>query len=252
MAEKELNIKSSTIEKGLELAKEFLGKLVTPTLEEAGLLLADKIRSLRYKSQVNILLKAKSYVEKKGISAKEIPLKILCPLLEGASLEEEAGMQDKWAIMLANLADSEKNFQNHIFPFILSQISIEEFNGLVEMRKKESEHSTGCSRMLELEKNQGADFSKSNPELTKLREAVLKYKQEGANVGLKDFQYSNLERLGLIAKLPPRVLIEEFQTGGMESVIREQWHSLETYYDADSGFRINELGAKFLEICEID
>jgi hypothetical protein len=32
----ELNIKSSTIEKGLELAKDFLGKLISPTVEEGG------------------------------------------------------------------------------------------------------------------------------------------------------------------------------------------------------------------------
>ena len=71
---KELNIKSSTIEKGLELAKDFLGKLISPTIEEAGLLISENIKFLRFKNQVKILLKAKDYVEKNNISLKEITL----------------------------------------------------------------------------------------------------------------------------------------------------------------------------------
>src|ERR1022692_980913 len=100
MTDKELNIKSSTIEKGLELAKDFLGKLISPTIEELGLLVADNIKFLRFKNQIRILLKAKDYVQRNNISVKEIPIKILVPLLEKASLEEDDKLQDKWAKML--------------------------------------------------------------------------------------------------------------------------------------------------------
>lgn len=84
-----MEIKSSTIEKGLELAKEFLGKLVSPTVEEIGLLIADNVKFLRFKNQVRILLKAKDYVERRNIKLKAIPIKILVPLLDKASLEED-------------------------------------------------------------------------------------------------------------------------------------------------------------------
>jgi hypothetical protein len=57
MEGKELNIKSSTIEKGLDLAKDFLGKLISPTVEEVGLLLSENIKYLRFKNQIKILLK---------------------------------------------------------------------------------------------------------------------------------------------------------------------------------------------------
>src|SRR5829696_7046169 len=103
MKSKELNIKSSTIEKGLELAKEFLGKLISPTIEETGLLISDNIKFLRFKNQVRILLKAKNYVEKNNIPIKEISIKILVPLLDKASLEEDEVLQDKWAKMLVNM-----------------------------------------------------------------------------------------------------------------------------------------------------
>src|ERR1700749_3941930 len=118
MKNKEFNIKSSTIEKGLDLAKEFLGKLISPTIEEVGLLIADNIKYLRFKNQISILLKAQKYVAEKNVPLQEIPLKILVPLLDNASLEENEALQDKWAKMIVNLANSEKNFQNQIFPYL--------------------------------------------------------------------------------------------------------------------------------------
>ena len=123
MSEKELNIKSSTIEKGIELAKEFLGKLISPTIEEVGLLMADNIKYIRFKNQVNIALRAKKYIEDRCLTLKQVPIKILVPLLENASLEEDERLQQNWAHMIGNMADSETNLQNQIFPYILNQIS---------------------------------------------------------------------------------------------------------------------------------
>lgn len=36
-------------------------------------------------------------------------------------------MQSKWAALLSNMVDSEKNIQNHVFPYILGQLSLPEF-----------------------------------------------------------------------------------------------------------------------------
>lgn len=106
MSNKEFNIKSSTIEKGPELAKDFLGRLINPTAEEVGLLISDNIKYFRFKNQVRILLKTKDYVEKKNIKIKEIPIKILVPLLENASLEDNDSLQNKWANLLVNMIDT--------------------------------------------------------------------------------------------------------------------------------------------------
>lgn len=40
-----------------------------------------------------------------GVQPKEVPLNILYPLLEGASLQEDPSLQDLWANLLANAAD---------------------------------------------------------------------------------------------------------------------------------------------------
>ncbi|MDP1710138.1 MAG: Abi-alpha family protein [bacterium] len=247
---KEINIKSSTIEKGLELAKDFLGKLISPTIEEVGLLISDNVKFLRFKNQVRILLKAKSYVEKHNISLKEIPIKILVPLLDKASLEDDELLQDKWAKMLVNMVDSENNLQNQIFPYTLSQISIEEYNALKELLQKELLHREEKKQLASLRE---ADKFLMNVETKKLNKQINKIEQDGFILMLEEFECANLVRLGLVRELPPKILIEEFKTGGSEYDSREEWHQIDAEYDIDDfGNRITELGEKFIQICELE
>jgi len=124
---KELNIKSSTIERGIDTAKVFLGKLITPAIEEIGLLAKDKVTLWRFKNQVKILNKAQKHCEIHNINPKKVQFKLLVPLIETSSLEEDEILQDKWAILLSNMVDSEQNIENHVFPYILGQISKNEF-----------------------------------------------------------------------------------------------------------------------------
>jgi hypothetical protein len=125
-----IDITSSALEKGLEIAKEFLGKLIIPAIEETGLLLKDKVTLWKFKNQVNMLNKAKAYCEKNGITPKQVSLKLLCPLLDYSGIEEDEVLQDKWAILLSNMVDSDQNIENHVFPYILSQLSTKEFQVL--------------------------------------------------------------------------------------------------------------------------
>jgi hypothetical protein len=122
-----IDISSTALEKGIDLAKDFLDKLIIPSVEETGLLLRDKVTMWKFKNQVRMLNKAKVYCEKQNINPKTISLKLLCPLLDYSALEESDELQDKWAILLANMVDSEQNIENHVFPYILSQISSNEF-----------------------------------------------------------------------------------------------------------------------------
>lgn len=124
------DITSTVLEKSIDIAKQFLDKLVSPAIEEAGLLVRDSVALWKFKNQVRILNKAKECCEKNSISPKVISLKLLCPLLDGAALEEDETLQDKWATLLSNMIDSEQNIQNHVFPYILGQLSINEFSFL--------------------------------------------------------------------------------------------------------------------------
>lgn len=123
-----VDVSSTTIEKGIEIAKSFVDKLVLPPIEELGLLVRDQMSYWRFSNQIKILNKAKNICEKNEISVKAISPKLLCPYLENASLEDDDELQDKWAVLLVNMADSQQNIQNHVFPYILSQLSKQEFN----------------------------------------------------------------------------------------------------------------------------
>jgi hypothetical protein len=249
MADKEFNIKSSTIEKGLELAKEFVGKLISPTIEEVGLFISDNVKFLRFKNQVRILLKAKDYVEKNNISLKEIPIKILVPLLDKASLEDDEKLQDKWAKMLVNMVDSESNFQNQIFPYILSQLSIEEYEELKDILQKEKEHSDKKEKLAYLRQD---DQFIMKPATKELNKEIEKTEQGGFWLKIEEFEIANLSRLGLLRQLPPKIYIKEFSTGGGEYENREEWHQIDAEYDPDNfGYRITELGEKFIAVCEL-
>jgi len=127
MTDKKIDITSTVVEKGLDIAKDFLDKLIIPTVEETGLLLRDKVTMWRFNNQIKMLNKAKAYCEKSRIDPKKISLKVLCPLLDYAGLEEDEILQDKWALLLSNMVDSGQNIENHVFPYILSQISTNEF-----------------------------------------------------------------------------------------------------------------------------
>lgn len=127
MVKKKIDITSTVLEKGVDTAKNFLDKLIMPAVEETGLLLKDQVTMWKFKNQVRMLNKAKRHCEKNNISPKTISLKLLCPLLDYSGLEEDEILHDKWAILLSNMVDSDQNIQNHVFPYILSQLSSNEF-----------------------------------------------------------------------------------------------------------------------------
>jgi len=165
------DIKSSTIEKGLEVAKNFVDKLVMPSIEETGLLVKDQLTMWRFKNQIKMLNKAQEYCIKHSINPKKISLKVLSPLLDYSSLEEDDEMQDKWSILLTNLIDSEQNIENHVFPYILSQLSKEEFFPLEEIYKNciiRRESLTPELEKFKIEKNGKQEKIRENIEILNL------------------------------------------------------------------------------------
>ena len=110
-----MEVKVPALDSLAEAAKEFIQKVITPPLEEVGLILSDSIKLWRFKNQVNIVTKAEAYLKEKGIKTKKISLKILAPLLEGAAMEEEESLQDKWAALLANTVSENSQINTNLF-----------------------------------------------------------------------------------------------------------------------------------------
>jgi len=171
-----IDISSTAIEKGIDLAKKFVDKLVSPPIEELGLLIKDQISFWRFNNQIKILNKAKLLCEKNNINTKSIKPKLLCSYLENASLEDDNQLQDKWAILLMNMVDSQQNIQNHVFPYILSQLSKDEFNLLesviIEKHRRvsaiEQELFEFTKGMVIIEKNLKSKLENLNNQLNSL------------------------------------------------------------------------------------
>lgn len=182
--ENNLNIKSSTIEKGLELAKDFLDKLIMPAVEETGLLIKEKVIYWKFKNQVKVLNKAKEYCEKHGIEPKTISFKLLVPLIETSALEEDELLQDKWAILLGNMVDSEQNVENHVFPYILGQISKNEYLFLEQVYFSKKERLGKLSKELD-------DFRENRPK----KEQKIKDKISNLEKKIKELEVKNKSKL---------------------------------------------------------
>ena len=133
-----IDIKSSTAEKAMEMTKEFLGKLVGPTVDELGLTWADGMKVYRLKRQVANLAKVKAIVDEHKIDIKRVKLKVLVPYLDGIALEDDENIQDLWANLFTNYIDASKNLNITLYPSILSQLSTEETKILKHMSENDN------------------------------------------------------------------------------------------------------------------
>jgi len=175
--EKKIDITSTALEKGIDIAKNFLDKLIMPAVEETGLLLKDQVTMWKFKSQVRMLNKAKAYCEKSNISTKHISLKLLCPLLDYSGIEEDELLHDKWAILLSNMVDSEQNIENHVFPYILSQLSRNEFLTLEKVYDEKQIRVAKYSKELE-------EYRQERP----LKEKAIKEKIEKVDAEIAEIK----------------------------------------------------------------
>lgn len=192
MENKKIDITSTVLEKGIDTARNFLDKLIMPAIEETGLLLKDQVTMWKFKNQVRMLNKAKQHCEKNNISPKTISLKLLCPLLDYSGLEEDEVLHDKWAILLANMVDSDQNIENHVFPYILSQLSSNEFLVLEKVYDEKQIRVSRLTKELEQFKNNRPEieqgFKNAIEEIDKKIEVIKQTSKERFNSGIWDLQ----------------------------------------------------------------
>ena len=119
----DINLPKQIIDK----AEKLFGILFGKGLEEYGLTIQDKVRYRRYKNQLKIFSQAQELLEKSGLNPKEISLKMLVPLIEFCSLEEEPFLQEKWSRLIASSStnkDDDNLTQSYIE--ILKRLSVNE------------------------------------------------------------------------------------------------------------------------------
>src|ERR1043165_6931148 len=101
-------------------AGAFLSKICLPAAEELGLLVRDRVSYWRALNLAKVLKKTEGKLRSEY---KEVSPKIILPIIEGASLEDDAELQDVWANLLASSIDPD--FEGHAhpaFPDIVRQL----------------------------------------------------------------------------------------------------------------------------------
>jgi Abortive infection alpha len=82
-------------------------RMLGPAADEIAQMWVDQVRVYRYGRQLKLLEKAERMAEEAGFTPQPVPPKILFPLLEGASFEENEDLHTMWAALLANAASPE-------------------------------------------------------------------------------------------------------------------------------------------------
>src|ERR1022692_735097 len=77
-------------------------RMLGPAADELAEMWRDQVRLYRYERQLKCVEKAEKMAQDAGFTPQAVPPKILFPLLEGASMEEDENLHDMWAALLAN------------------------------------------------------------------------------------------------------------------------------------------------------
>jgi hypothetical protein len=86
-----------------DIIKTILG----PAASEIAERFRDDVRLYRFGRQLECLKKAEHMAKDAGFTPKAVPIKLLLPLLDGASLEENDNLHTMWAALLANSSSPE-------------------------------------------------------------------------------------------------------------------------------------------------
>lgn len=86
----------------LTVAKHYLDKVVDSPLKELSGFLGDKVNYWRYKNRINTVLKAKKFLEEKGIEPRRALPETVIPLIESAGDVEDDTVSDMFAGLLAS------------------------------------------------------------------------------------------------------------------------------------------------------
>lgn len=105
----------------------YLNKVLGPSADELGVAIAEHARIYRLKNAFRLFKRANEMTAEAGFEPQQVSMKALLPLLEGASLEDDESLADKWAALLANAANPDnKVVIKPAYADILRQLTTQE------------------------------------------------------------------------------------------------------------------------------
>ena len=252
----------------LNLPKQLLDKsegvlkiLFKESLNEFGGMIADQVRLRRYKNQIKIFSKAQKMLAKENISPKQVSLKLLAPLIEFSSYEEDISMQNRWAKLTANiLTFPEKEALQQVFIEILNKITETEANILDKLHTKllsETERLIRAKKkaysLRKKNKYQNLDFTETQKvkesKLQPLDKIVFSIFEVASDYNIEKIEFrliiSNLASRGLLTwKSMIEVDSENIMANG------ETYTNNTVFQYNHSHFIFTPLGVRFVETCK--
>ena len=125
---------------------EFLAKASGGPIGEVWAMLGAEVRYKRLKQAVRIAERAAAFMQ--GREARRVKLNTLVPLLEAGSLNEDEGMAERWAALLAHAADPGEEEVPPSFPAILQQMSPDEARLLDALEQRSSFDTVELAKQL--------------------------------------------------------------------------------------------------------
>jgi hypothetical protein len=168
-------------------------RMLGPAADEVAEMWRDQVRLYRYERQLKCVQKAERMAEEAGFTPQAVPPKILFPLLEGASLEDDENLHDMWAALLANAASpSNAEKVRPGFIAILKEMSPDEaklLRWLSQAREDQSLPLSGLSRKIW--------------NVDRLLQAYLKALTDGASVIPIEVSLDALEAAQVVRRFTP-------------------------------------------------
>lgn len=93
------------IAKAVEPLINNLAKLTGPMSEELGQYFGDKVRAFRHRNVSTIINGSIKRLEKAGKPINPVPPRLLLPIIDAASVEDNPTLQDMWSGLLASASD---------------------------------------------------------------------------------------------------------------------------------------------------
>ena len=245
---KELNYPKILMDKGEKLAKSLFGSSVN---ELAGSF-TDSLRLRRFKNQIDILEKAEKHIKERGLNPKNIDLKILAPLVNFISLEENPELQEIWAKLITNIVTIEGRTllkQNSLD--IISKISNEEvkiLNYIYEeflIRREE--------KFKKWQKSPRLSKMKTKIEEFKINEFSFSLHKIGKDNSIDrfdlDLMISNLIVLGVI-KWEVTVDVDSAEKSDTDP--DDTSLDIDISVDSNNAIELTHLGFEFILLCKLE
>ncbi|HSW01683.1 MAG TPA: Abi-alpha family protein [Sedimentisphaerales bacterium] len=115
---------SQALGKALEAAKGYADAVVKGPLSEFGGILSDTVGYWRLKNQVRLMLRAKRWLEERGVKPEKLLPDVFVPLLDDGGNVEDETLSDMFASLLAGHLDPHEQGQVHpSYTKVLVQLS---------------------------------------------------------------------------------------------------------------------------------